>query len=149
MNLKLFGVFSYSLNVGGFITKERIEIPDYIHYKGNTSTLFTGTYLERFQLIPHYYFSNQSSLNSTLFAEHHFNGFLTNKIPGIKNLKWNLVIGSNNLFINNGRQYIEPFIGVENIFKIIRVDYIFGFENNAPSRSGIRVSVLTSFLNTR
>ena len=148
-NFKLFGVFSYRLNVGGFITKDKIEIPDYIHYKGNTSTLFTGAYLERFQLIPHYYFSNKSSLQSTGFIEHHFNGFLTNKIPVIKNLKWNLVVGTNALFINNGGQYIEPFIALENIFKIIRADYIFGFEKNAPSRSGIRVSVLTSFLNTQ
>jgi len=149
LNFKLFGVFTYRLNVGGFIKKEKIEIPDYIHYKGNTSTILTGSYLERFQLIPHYYFSNSSSFQSTLFAEHHFNGFLTNKVPVIKNLKWNLVIGSNALLINTDRKYIEAFIGMENIFKIIRADFIFGFENNAPSRSGIRISVLTSFLNTQ
>ncbi|HVE61399.1 MAG TPA: DUF5686 family protein, partial [Chitinophagaceae bacterium] len=147
LNLKLLGLFNYRLNAGGFISKSKVYIPDYIHYKGNTSTLFTGSYLERFQLIPHYYFSNLASFHSTLFVEHHFNGFITNKIPLLKNLKWNLVIGSNVLFIDNGREYIEAFIGLENIFKIIRADYIFGFENNASSRHGIRVSVLTSFLN--
>lgn len=150
LNLKLFGVFNYRLNVGGFITKRKIEIPDYIHYKGNTSTLLTGAYLERFQLVSHYYFSNKSSLQSTVFAEHHFNGFITNKIPGIKNLKWNLVVGTNALAINNGKRYFEPFIGLENIFKFIRADYIFGFENNAPSRNGFRIGILTSsFLNTK
>jgi hypothetical protein len=102
-------------------------------------------YLSRFQLVPHYQFSHQEKFYSTLFAEHHFNGFITNKIPLLKKWKWNLVGGANLLYINNRESYIEPFIGIENILKVLRVDYIWGFEKGAPSRQGLRIGIKTPF----
>ncbi len=109
------------------------------------SSLLSVAYMDRFQLVPHYYFSNTSSFYALLHAEHHFNGALTNKMPGLKQLKWNLVAGASALHIANGSQYIETFVGLENIFKIIRVDYIWGFEKSAAQRSGFRMGIKTPF----
>jgi hypothetical protein len=139
IGLKLKGNFQYRFFVGGFINSNKVEIPDLIHFRGNPSNLIAEGYLSRFQLVPHYQFSHSEKFYSTLFAEHHFNGFITNKIPGLKHLKWNLVSAVNSLYLNANRYYIEPSIGIENIFKIIRVDYLWGYENNNTSRQGFRI----------
>ena len=149
INFKLAGNFDYRIALGGFLNNERVEVPDLIHYRGNTSSLLSGDYLTRFQLIPHYYFSHSQSFYSTLFAEHHFNGFLTNKVPGLKHWKWNLVTGVNALYLKSGVYYIEPVIGIENILKVFRVDYIWGFEKGGIKREDFRIGIKTTIGNNR
>jgi hypothetical protein len=149
MNFKLLGKFDYRIEFGGFIYNKRVEVPDLIHYRGNTSSFLSGDYLTRFQLVPHYYFSNSQPFYSTLFAEHHFNGFITNKVPGLKHWKWNLVAGVNALYLNTGRYYVEPVIGVENILKLIRLDYIWGFEKSGIKQEDFRIGIKTTLGNNR
>ena len=59
-----------------------------------------------------------------VILEHHFNGLLTNKIPLFRRLNWNLVAGSNAFYVNRDNNYVEIFGGLENIFKLIRVDVV-------------------------
>jgi hypothetical protein len=148
LDFKLLGSFNYDLGVGGFIYKDSVTLPDYIHFKGNP-TVFAESYSGRFQLVPHYYFSNKDPFHIVVFAEHHFNGLLTNKIPLLKNLKWNLVTGANSLLLKSNRYYVEPYVGLENIFRLIRVDYVMGFEKDAKMRSGFRVGLQSSFISRR
>ena len=77
----------------------------------------------------YYQFSNTSSFFSELHFEHHLNGLLSNKIPLLQKLNWNLVYGTNALYINPGTKYAEAFAGLENILKFLRVDFIAGFQN--------------------
>jgi hypothetical protein len=82
-------------------------------------------------------------------VEHHFNGFITNKIPGLKQWKWNLVTGVNALYLQSGRYYVEPMIGLENIFKLIRLDYIWDFEKGVSRREDFRIGIKTTLGNNR
>ncbi len=102
--------------------------------------------MDRFLLVPHYYFSNVNKFNTAVYAEHHFNGFITNKIPVVNKLKWHLVTGVNHLYMNNDRRYTELLIGLENILKLFRVDYVWGFEKNIQQRSGIRIGIKTFYI---
>ena len=69
--------------------------------------------------------------------EHHFNGLFTNKIPRFNKLNWYLVAGTNSYFINNSNNYAELFIGLENIFKLFRVDFVSGYQNGKYTRSSL------------
>jgi hypothetical protein len=84
-----------------------------------------------------------NSFNTALYAEHHFNGFITNKIPVVNKLKWHLVTGVNLLYMSIDRRYTELMIGLENILKLFRVDYVWGLEKNVQQRSGIRIGIKT------
>ncbi len=140
LNLKLFGRFNYNIVAGGFINAYKTFIPDFQHFLGN-QTAFSSTFLNSFQLAGYYRYSNTATFNSSVFVEHHFNGFITNKIPGFKKLNWFLVTGANGLYVDNGSNYIEYFIGLENIFKIMRVDFVQGFEQSGFKPSGFKISV--------
>ena len=85
---------------------------------------------------------------ASLHYSHHFEGFLLNRIPLMRKLKWRLVGTSNIIlggmssmnkaliaeqpdddgitigFLSRGKPYIELGYGVENIFKFFRVDFI-------------------------
>ena len=127
-NLKLAGSIKYKLVLGGFLNTKSVFIQDYQHFYGNISHI-AKEYVQTFQLAPYYGFSNTSSFFAELHFEHHLNGLLTNKIPLFKKLNWNLVDGTNALYINPNTQYAEVFVGLENIFKLLRFDVVGGFQN--------------------
>ncbi|HEX9510062.1 MAG TPA: DUF5686 family protein [Puia sp.] len=90
-----------------------------------------------------------------LNAEHHFNGFIFNKVPFLKKLKWREIVtgkilygglrtennpandpsllkfpvtnGQTSTFALGNQPYIEGGVGIGNIFKVLRVDAIERF----------------------
>ena len=106
---------------------------------------------------------------ASLNIDHSFNGFFFNKIPLFKKLKWREVVegkiiyggvraendpdknpdqmrfpstnGMTNTFVMNNKPYIEGGFGIANIFRVLRLDYIWRFTYlNHPGipKSGIR-----------
>ena len=137
-NLKLAGTFHYKVGVGGFISREAVFIPDYQHFNGNRS-LAAGEYLNSFQLAPFYANSTTGTFYSIVHLEHHFNGLLTNKIPFFNRLNWNLVSGGNAFFISQSNNYSELFVGLENIVKVFRIDFVAAYQNGTRTMTGIRI----------
>ncbi len=141
INFKLKGKLRYRLGFGGFIdTGSNVQVPDLNHFNGNIST-FATEYLNSFQLLPIYQYSNISRFYALAHIEHNFNGFLTNKIPGIKKLNLYLVTGANGFYINKDKYYYELFVGFDNIFKQIRVDFVQSFQNGKAWQSGFRIGL--------
>jgi hypothetical protein len=140
LNLRLAGRFSYRVTTGGFLNRNAVFVPDYTHYFGNLSGL-AAPYLSSFQLLPYYAYSNVEKFYSTAHVEYHLNGFLTNKIPLFKKLNWFLVTGSNLLYLQHQDNYTEVFAGLENVFKIVRIDFVKSFTNMPWKTTGIRISV--------
>jgi hypothetical protein len=111
-------------------------------HRGNESAIYgTRTY----NLMNFFEFISDESVS--LFAEHHFNGAIMNRMPLMKKLKWRLVLqgkgvyGSmthanrrltpsidsdgnelSNFNLLNKKPYGEMGFGIENIFKIFRID---------------------------
>jgi hypothetical protein len=140
LDLKLGGNFKYRLAAGGFIKRDSVPVIDYTHFNGNRVMLSTP-YLNGFQLLPYYKYSNTERFYAEGHIEHHFNGLLTNKIPFFRKLNWYLVAGSNAFYAGSDRRYIEAFAGFENIFKIARLDVVKGFEQDGSTLTGLRLGI--------
>jgi hypothetical protein len=138
MNFKLGGEFKYKISIGGFLNDRKVQIPDMQHFNGN-QVYSIRKYLDAFQLAPYYRYSNTESFYTVLHVEHHFNGLLTNKIPLFNKLKWYLVAGSNAFYVNQDKYYLEAFLGIENILKIFRVDFINAYQPDLNYRFGIKL----------
>lgn len=141
MNAKLYGLFNYRISFGGFIGNQIVQVPDYQHFNGNISRIATP-YLNSFQILPIYEFSNTSHFYALMHVEHHFNGFLTNKIPGFKKLNWYLVGGAN-AFHYSKTDYMELFLGLENILKQLRIDYYWSFKDGKKFDTNFRLGITT------
>jgi hypothetical protein len=137
MNFKIGGQFRYRVSIGGFLNAKKVEIPDYQHFNGNL--VYSSKYLNSFQLATYYQYSNKESFYTVLHIEHHLNGLISNKIPLFNKLKWYFLVGTNTFFVNNGKYYTEVFAGVENIFKLFRVDFINAYQPGRNPLFGIRI----------
>ena len=137
-NFKLAGMLRYKIGIGGFINRDAVFIQDYQHFNGNRSVA-ASEYLNSFQLASYYANSTVETFYSIIHLEHHFNGLLTNKIPFFNRLNWNLVVGTNTFFVNHDNNYSEAFIGLENIAKVFRIDFVAAAQNGYPGLIGIRI----------
>ncbi len=140
MNLKIGGELRYKISVGGFLNDARVGLPDFQHFNGN-QTFYNFNYLNSFQLAPYYRYSNTEKLYGLLHLEHHLNGLLTNKIPLLNQLKWNLVLGANTFYVNRDNYYVEAFAGLENILKLFRVDFVTAYQAQPGHSFGIRIGL--------
>ena len=138
VNLKLAGTIKYKAMVGGFLNTNNVYIQDYQHFNGNKSHL-AKEYLNTFQLQSYYQNSTTTNFFTAVFFEHHYNGLLTNKIPLFKKLNWHFVDGANFLYLNSGTPYAEVFAGLENIFKVLRIDFIAGLQNGYKPNFDIKI----------
>ncbi|SFQ47907.1 CarboxypepD_reg-like domain-containing protein [Parafilimonas terrae] len=140
MNFKLAGQLNYRIDIGGFLNDKSVFIQDYRHFNGN-QLIFASRYLYSFQIAPYYANSTTAAFYTTLHAEHHFNGLLTNKIPLFKRLNWNLVAGTNAFYVNGNNNYVEIFGGLENIFKLFRVDVVGSYLNGKNGQVAVRIGL--------
>ena len=139
LNLRLYGRLNAKVIVGGFSNANKVFTPDYQHYLGNEIAV-NYNYMNGFQLLPYYTFSNTSSLYSESHFEYHLNGFISNKIPLFKKLNWFFVVGANTLNVNGKPNYFETFVSVEKVFKVLRIDFVNGYLQKGPSSQGIKFS---------
>jgi len=118
-------------------------------------------------LMDYYEFASDAWLSASY--THHFDGLLFNKIPLFRKLKWREVAhlrgvygtlsdknATYSLFPGNlrsfsGQPYWEAGVGIENIFKVIRIDaiwrmsHLYDDANPNVSKFGIFVSLFFSF----
>lgn len=140
LNLKLRGLLKYRFSVGGFLNDDKVQIQDFQHFNGN-QLIFASRYLNSFQVAPYYANSTTASFYAVGHLEHHFNGLLTNKIPLFRRLNWHLVGGGNAFFVNRNNNYVEVFAGLENIFKIVRIDVVGSYLDGKQGQVGVRIGL--------
>ncbi len=141
--MKLLGTMFYRFGGGGFPLNKAIDYPDYKSFSGNFLNL-GGTDLLGFYLIQ-YYRNTTDQYFAEAHVEHHFGGFLFNKIPGIRKLKLDEVVGFHFLYTPVRKQYFQLNVGLANIFKIIRVDFVAGFDDQLIHEFGGRVAIALDF----
>lgn len=116
-----------------------------------------------FNMMNYYEFASDQYANLTI--EHHFQGFFLNRIPLMRRLKWREVatgkfligtIADKNKKVlafpyglgEVSKPYMEMGVGVENIFKLIRIDALWRLnhlENPNVARFGIRAGLQIIF----
>ena len=117
MRFGLLGRFEYLVAVGDFLNSKRLYLMDARHFNGN-KTWFSPFRISDFMNLEYYAFST-TGFYVEGHAEHHFGGFLLNKIPLIRKLKLNEVASFHYLHNDLVDQYVELGLGVEklNLFR--------------------------------
>ncbi|TXK33874.1 carboxypeptidase-like regulatory domain-containing protein [Pontibacter qinzhouensis] len=138
VSLGLFGSSNYSFTAGTFWGKENMQLMDFKHFNGNR-TIFAGVYTG-FQLLDYYRYSTANKYLEGHF-EHHFDGFLFNKIPLFRKLKWQEVVSLNYLNTVASGNYVEIGLGIEHIFKVVRVDFVTSFQEGSKARTGLMIGL--------
>jgi hypothetical protein len=139
VNIGIVGSSSYDLSVGGFLNKNKVQFMDYKHFM-TTQVFFAPSTFRSFWNLPYYTYSTTDTYFEGHF-EHHFNGFLTNSIPLFKRLNWHLVGGAHVLYTDQSKEYIELTVGLEKIFKILRVDFVSSYRRGQAVGTAFRFRI--------
>jgi len=134
INLGTYGYSAFLVTMGNFFNTTAMSYPDYKWFRGNQGITFTPG-ISQFHFLPYYYFNNSSFLEA--HYEHNFAGYLFNKIPGLRKLKLEEIIGGNFLTQKNQPNYGEFYIGIQRFF--FRVDYGFVYRGSGSFDQGIKL----------
>ena len=131
------GRFSYNIRAGKFFNADDISFVDFQHFNGNqTHFSRNGNYTDVFNNLGYYNLSTNDSYLE-MHAEHDFNGFIMSRIPLLKKLNFNLVVGAHALATPDNKPYQEYSIGLDNIgwgkWRFLRVDYVRSYQSGFTS----------------
>ncbi len=138
IKLGLIGKLSYYVAGGKYVRVGNLPFMDYYHFLGN-QTIWSAFPAQSYQLLDYYKYST----NDWFFeahAEHHFGGFIFNKIPFVRRLKLTEVVGVNYLVTDKVPSYYEFYFGADKL-GLIRVDFAFAYLQNAKVSAGLRIGV--------
>ncbi len=141
ISLGLYGKTALAIGLGKFINNKNLYYPDFKHYRGNSVLLYAPE-LRKFRFLDFYLHSTPDQFLEA-HIQHNFGGFLFNKIPGLRKLKLNEMIGFNYLTQPGKRNYSELFFGFERLG--FGLSYGFAFDEQKKTDQGFRFTYVFSF----
>ncbi|MDB5019101.1 MAG: hypothetical protein JWQ28_228 [Pedobacter sp.] len=132
----LLGYTSFMLSAGKFLNNNKVYYPDSKQFRGNNS-LTTLPDLRKFQFLDFYAYSTDKQYVEAHF-EQNFAGLITNKLPLVRKLKLEEVLGFNYLTQPAKKNYKEFYFGLQRL--IFRATYGFAYDGNKKVQQGFRIS---------
>ena len=139
MNLGLFGSFEYEVGYGKFLSNKKMFFMDYQHFNGN-QTIFSTFTLRKFNIL-NYYSNSTNNEFVEAHAEQNFRGFIFNKIPLLRKLKLDEIVGFHFLHVPGFENHFEISAGISKL-NIFRFEFVAGFTENQKTKTGIRISLV-------
>ena len=155
-NFSNLGVSNVVIEVGGFWNNSEMYFMDFQHFYGNKTVLIpqysndveivTGSGEHTSEVSPVVFHSMGYYVNSTngnyfsLHYEHHFNGWIINKIPLLRKTKMQVVAGINYLDTGAENNHTEYYAGLEHILKFLRIDFV-GVSDGGKLNTQIKLGI--------
>ncbi len=145
LELGVFGSTEYLLEGGTFLNDAKMSILDLKHFRGNQTFLGDpSNYLSTFHLLDYFAYSTNENFVHAHF-QHHFNGFLLDKIPGIRKLGLKTVLGASWLYVDGLPHYNELSFGLDNlgfgVVRFFRLDAVVSFVDGKYSDFGLMLGI--------
>lgn len=138
-----FGIddhFTYSVNGGKFLNRDRVYFDDFQHFNTQSTAFMFSSYENSFRLLPFYQYST-----SDQFLEVHANWqtrrLILKQLPIIKNSSITEKLFVNYLNTPELKSYMETGYGISNLFLLLNVEAVAGFENGKFRSAGVKVSL--------
>ena len=135
INVGLLGYSSFSLSAGKFINQRELYFPDYKHFAGNLTLVFNPG-LKTFHFLDYYAYSTDNQFFEAHY-EQNFTGFFIRKIPLLRKLKLDEIVGISFLSQPIRGNYTEFYVGLQRWF--FKVDYAFAFTQQGKVTQGFRI----------
>lgn len=141
ISLGVIGHFNFNIEAGTFLNTNSIQFMDFRHFNGNQTFLGNpDAYNSTFLLLPYYTYSTASDYINVHF-QHHFDGWIFNKIPLIRKLGFTEVFKAAFLYTPEQKEYVELGFGIDNIgfgvFRLLRLDVAWSRNSEGKWKNGI------------
>lgn len=136
LNMGLWGYGSYSVSAGKFINRKRAYYPEWRHFSGNLALIFNPG-LRSFHLLDFYTYSTDQYFFEGHF-EHNFNQYFSNRVPQLRKLKLQELVGGGYLYQPEKGNYLEIYAGLKRL--VFRADYAVSFNDSGLLNHGFKIS---------
>jgi hypothetical protein len=132
--------FTYLVSVGKFLNSTKLYFEDFEHFNTQSTGFMFASYQNSFRLLPFYEYSTAKQ-----FVDVHLNWqsrrLILKQLPLLRNSS-----ASENLFLNyistpELKNYFETGYGFYNLFLLINIEGVAGFDNGKYQSAGLRVSL--------
>ncbi len=141
----LVGEMEWNAEAGWFVNDKEMRFFDFQHFNGNQTFIFNPDRLQSSFLLLPYYERSTNNWFVQSHLQHHFNGFIVDKIPLIRKLNLKTVFAASYLYTEEAGNYLEVSYGIENLgfgpLKIFRVDVVASFDEWKYRDWGVRLGV--------
>ena len=136
LHFLLIGKSSFLIGAGKFLTTRKLYYPDWKHFRANRSFIFDAD-VRNFHFLDFYIFNTKSQYFEAHY-QHNFGSFFINKIPLLRKLKLEEIVGMSYLTTPEKNNYKEFFFGFKRLN--FRVDYGYAYDGNKKIQQGFKVS---------
>ncbi|HEY0895456.1 MAG TPA: DUF5686 family protein, partial [Sphingobacteriaceae bacterium] len=135
--LGMYGKADFYVAGGKFLNSRKLFYTDRRHFAGNQTRAFEPR-SNGFLLLPYYQFSTDEEFLE-VHLQHNFSGFILNKLPLLRKLKLQEIVGFNYLATPLLPDYKEFAFGLEHMFGL-KVMYATSFTGGSRTASGIKIA---------
>ncbi len=135
--LGILGNLQISAKSGTFLDRKKVYAPDFFHFATNPSFFQRGEgRMLRFQTLTPYAYSTAKTYGQ-VHIQHNFDGFLLNKIPGVRKLRAREFVSMHVLAVQGRKPYYEFSFGLEQLALnkkdpgLLRLEFILGTSGNS------------------
>ena len=132
----LLGKSSLLIGAGKFLNAKQLYYPDWKHFRANQSLIFDAD-VRNFHFLDFYLFSTTKQYFEAHY-QHNFGSFFISKIPLLRRLKVEEIIGGAYLTSPEKRNYSEFYFGIKRLN--FRIDYGYAFDSNKRIEQGFKLS---------
>ncbi len=134
LKMGIYGFASYFVSFGKFFNNNTLYYPDFKQFRGGQSFFFDSS-LGSFHFLNYYLYSTDKQYFEAHY-EHNFAGLILGKIPLIRILNLEEIIGGSFLTQELLPGYKEYYVGLKR--SLIRLDYGFSYGKDLPVVQGFR-----------
>lgn len=141
----IYGIWSYNLEAGHFLARPEF-LQDFVHFSGNVTTVIRGGSGDwaAFRVLPVYAWSSRSTFLQ-MQQEWNDQGYLFDKIPGVRKLGWTLLLSGAHLWTGEHGHWTELALGIGRIgygaIRPLRLHGVLVLENGLARGTYLRVSL--------
>lgn len=140
INFGISDQFSYQANAGKFLNNDRLYFEDFQHFNTLSTGFLFSPYDNSFRLLPFYQYSTEMQF-AEAHAELQSRRLIVKQLPLIKNSSISEKLFVNFLATPGIKNYAEVGYGISNIFLLLNVEAVAGFENGKFRSAGVKVSL--------
>jgi len=129
---------------GAFLNREVVDFPDYKHFATSELTLTSLDPIGSYRLLP-YYLESTNKEYLEVYAHYQFRKFLLTQIWKLHLLGLKEDLFVNYLYTPTSENYTELGYSIDNIFRVLRVEFVSSFRDFKYDDFGVRISIASTF----
>ena len=133
---------SINIKAGSTLNDNQLTFIDYKHFMGNRSPFETNDPAASYRLLPYYDYSTSREY-FTGHLHYRFRKFLLTQFALVRMTGLTETVFVNYLATHNSGNYTEMGYGIDNIFRIFRIEGILSFQDGAFKEAGLRIGIST------